>query len=49
MRGAVLQIGAGCGAELQCAAVVQMYYSTTALFLAVQMYYSKNTTFKKYP
>jgi hypothetical protein len=35
MCGGVLQIGAAWGAVLQCAAVVQMYYS-------------KNTTFKKY-
>jgi hypothetical protein len=45
----VPQIGAECGAVLQCAVVVQMYYSTTVLLLAVQMYYSKKTTFKKYP
>jgi spore maturation protein SpmB len=48
MRGAVLQMGAACGAVLQYAAV-QMYHSTIVLLLAVQMYYSKNTTFKKRP
>ena len=47
-NGAMLQMRTICSAMLQCAAIVQAYYSTTVLFLAVQMYYSKNTTFKKY-